>query len=300
MVTTVMPVRQGILLAGGTGSRLFPSSLATCKQLMPVYDKPLIYYSISVLMLAGLRDILLITTSEDQPRFRALLGDGSQFGVTFSYAVQDHPRGIAEALLIGADFIGDRSVALALGDNIFFGAGLSGRLQTAAAVVGGAVTFAYQVTDPQRYGVVEFDDMGRAVSIEEKPAQPKSSFAVTGLYFYDNEALDIARSLRPSARGELEITDLNRIYLERGKLFVEVLGRGDAWLDAGTEDSLLDAANYVAAISRRQGLRIGCLEEIAWRQGWIDRDQLLRAGERMGTSGYGRYLLDLGRGRWQG
>ena len=293
-------MEKGILLAGGTGSRLLPSSLATCKQLMPIYDKPLIYYSMSVLMLSGLRDIMLITTSGDQSRFQALLGDGSQFGVRFTYAVQDEPKGIAQALLIGADFIGDDPVALALGDNIFFGAGLSGRLQAGAAKRVGALTFAYEVRDPQRYGVVEMDDQGRALSIEEKPQNPKSSYAVTGLYFYNNQAVEIARSLRPSARGELEITDLNRVYLERGDLFVDVLGRGYAWLDAGTEQSMLDAANYVAAIERRQGLQIGCLEEIAWRYGWIDNDQLRRSGQRMGASGYGRYLLELADGAVRG
>jgi glucose-1-phosphate thymidylyltransferase len=296
----VRAMKKGILLAGGTGSRLLPSSLATCKQLMPIYDKPLIYYSISVLMLSGLREILLITTSGDQARFQALLGDGSQFGLRFTYAVQDEPKGIAQALLIGADFIGDDPVALALGDNIFFGAGLSGRLLAGAAKQVGALTFAYEVRDPQRYGVVEMDAQGRALSIEEKPQNPKSSYAVTGLYFYNNEAVEIARSLRPSARGELEITDLNRVYLERGELFVEVLGRGYAWLDAGTEQSMLDAANYVAAIERRQGLQIGCLEEIAWRYGWIDNDQLRRSGERMSASGYGRYLLELADGAVRG
>ncbi|MBF0417952.1 MAG: glucose-1-phosphate thymidylyltransferase RfbA [Magnetococcales bacterium] len=292
-MATKISKRKGILLAGGTGSRLLPSSLGTCKQLMPVYDKPLIYYSLSVLLLAGLRDILLIATPDDLPRFQALLGDGSQFGAAFSYAAQEHPRGIPEALLIGADFIAGGPVALALGDNIFFGAGLSARLRDAANRTEGATTFAYQVSDPHRYGVVEFDDDWQAISIEEKPAQPKSNFAITGLYFYDHHAVEIARTLTPSARGELEITDLNRIYLERGQLFVKPLGRGSAWMDAGSEQSLLDAANYVAAIERRQGLRIGCLEEIVWRQGWIDDAQLRRSGEKMKASGYGRYLLDL-------
>lgn len=287
-------MRKGILLAGGTGSRLFPATLATCKQLLPVYDKPLVYYSISVLMLAGLRDILVITSPGDRSRFQDLLGDGSWLGVNFSYAVQNAPRGIAEALLIGADFIGGDSIGLVLGDNIFVGPGLSARLE-AVADTGGATVFAYEVRDPQRYGVVELDERGLAVSIEEKPKIPKSHLAVTGLYFYDNEAVDVVRSLRPSARGELEITDLNRFYLERGKLSVETLGRGYAWLDAGTEQSLLDAANYVAVIERRQGLRIACLEEIAWRRGWICDDRLRELGERMGASGYGQYLLDLAR-----
>lgn len=287
-------MRKGILLAGGTGSRLFPSTLATCKQLLPVYDKPLIYYSLSVLMLAGLRDILVITSPGDQSRFQDLLGDGSWLGVNFSYAVQNAPRGIAEALLIGADFIGRDSIGLVLGDNIFVGSGLSARLE-AVADTGGATVFAYEVRDPQRYGVVELDEQGLAVSIEEKPRIPKSHLAVTGLYFYDNEAVDVVRSLRPSARGELEITDLNRFYLERGKLSVETLGRGYAWLDAGTEQSLLDAANYVAVIERRQGLRIACLEEIAWRRGWICDDRLRELGERMSASGYGQYLLELAR-----
>lgn len=289
--------RRGIVLAGGTGSRLWPSSLATCKQLMPVYDKPLIYYSISVLMLAGIREILLITTAEDQPRFRSLLGDGGQFGLAFSYAVQETPRGIAEALLIGETFLEGGPVALTLGDNLFFGAGLSARLRAAEQRTAGAVTFAYQVSEPQRYGVVELDGHGRAVSIEEKPARPRSDFAITGLYFYDGQAVDIARGLRPSARGELEITDINREYMERGELHVETLGRGYAWLDAGTEETLLDAANYVAAMERRQRLRIACLEEIAWRQGWIGQDRLREAGQKMQASGYGRYLLDLACGR---
>lgn len=287
-------MRKGILLAGGTGSRLFPSTLATCKQLLPVYDKPLIYYSISVLMLAGLRDILIITTPDDKSRFQELLGDGSWLGVSFSYAVQDAPRGIAEALLIGADFIGHDSLGLVLGDNIFVGSGLSGRLEAAAGTEG-ATVFAYEVRDPQRYGVVELNEQGLAISIEEKPRIPKSQLAVTGLYFYDNEAVDVVRTLRPSARNELEITDLNRFYLERGKLSVEVLGRGYAWLDAGTEQSLLDAANYVAVIERRQGLRIACLEEIAWRRGWICDGRLRELGERMSASGYGQYLLGLAR-----
>lgn len=286
-------MRKGILLAGGTGSRLFPSTLATCKQLLPVYDKPLIYYSLSVLMLAGISDILLICTSADQPRFRALLGDGSRLGIHMSYAVQDAPRGIAEALVIGADFIGRDSVVLALGDNIFVGPDFSERLEAAAAVDHGAIVFACEVCDPERYGVVEMDGAGRAVSIEEKPQAPKSHLAVTGLYFYDAEAVEIARSLHPSARGELEITDVNRVYLERGALEVEVLGRGYVWLDAGTEQSLLDAANYIAAIERRQGVRIGCLEEIAWQRGWIDDDRLQQLGQDMAGSGYGQYLLNL-------
>ena len=284
---------KGIVLAGGSGSRLFPATLPVCKQLLPVYDKPMIYYSLSLLMLAGIRNILIISTSQDLPRFKSLLKKGEELGIDLSYAHQDTPRGIAEAFVIGADFIGSDPVSLVLGDNILFGSGLPDKLARVISRDSGATIFAYAVRDPERYGVVEIDDRGRATSIVEKPAKAASNLAVTGLYFYDNDVVDIARSIKPSARGELEITDVNKAYLERDQLHVERLGRGYAWLDAGTEQSLLDAANFVAAIERRQGMRIGCLEEIAWRQGWIDTTQMRSIGERMVTSGYGDYLLSL-------
>jgi len=285
-------ITKGIILAGGTGSRLFPSTIPACKQLLPIYDKPMVYYPLSVLMLAGIRDILVITTPADIDRFRALLGNGERLGVRLSYAAQAKPRGLAEAFLIGEEFIAGDGVALVLGDNLFFGGGFTARLAAAAANPGASV-FAYPVRDPQRYGVVSLDSDGRPRTIEEKPAAPKSNLAVTGLYFYDSEVVGIARGLKPSPRGELEITDVNRHYLERGRLSVEVLGRGFAWLDAGTEESMLEAANFVAAIERRQGLRIGCIEEVAWRQGWIDGERLAALGREMAASGYGRYLLDL-------
>ena len=285
--------RKGIILAGGSGTRLHPLTLSVSKQLMPVYDKPLVYYPLSTLMLAGIRDILVITTPGDQPAFHKLLGDGSQFGLSFTYAAQPRPEGLAQALIIGADFIGSDPCALVLGDNIFYGHGLTGQLTAAAARERGADVFGYYVHDPERYGVVEFDDNGRAISIEEKPKRPRSGYAVTGLYFYDNDVVDIARSIRPSARGELEITDVNKRYLERGDLNVQILSRGTAWLDTGTHSALLDAAMFIRVLEERQGLKVACPEEIAWRMGFIDDDALRQAGERLERSGYGRYLLQL-------
>ena len=285
-------MRKGIILAGGSGSRLYPSTLPVCKQLLPVYDKPMIYYSLSVLMLAGIKDILVISTPKDIPRFQDLMGDGSRYGVTLHYAEQSAPRGIAEALIIGREFLAGQPAALILGDNIFFGSGLSERLQTAAAQAN-ATVFAYEVADPNRYGIVEIDDKGQAVSIEEKPAQPKSNLAVTGLYFYPADVCDIAAGLTPSARGEIEITDINRTYMQRDDLAVETFGRGFAWLDMGTEESLLEAANFVAAVERRQGLRISCPEEIAWRKGWLSDDDLRQVAEPIKASGYGSYLMGL-------
>jgi glucose-1-phosphate thymidylyltransferase len=288
---------RGIILAGGTGSRLHPITLGVSKQLVPVYDKPMIYYPLSTLMLAGIDDVLVITTPHDADQFERLLGDGSQFGISISYATQPSPDGLAQAFVIGADFIGGESAALVLGDNIFYGPGLGQQLDRFADIKGGAV-FAYWVSNPSAYGVVEFDEELRAVSLEEKPAAPRSNYAVPGLYFYDNDVVDIARSLTPSARGEYEITDLNRVYLDAGHLQVEVLPRGTAWLDTGTFDSLLDAGNYVHTLEARQGLKIGCPEEIAWRQGWIDDDGLRQRADALAKSGYGAYLLEiLGRGR---
>ncbi len=284
---------KGIILAGGSGTRLYPLTLAVSKQLMPVYDKPLIYYPLSTLMLAGVRDILIITAEGDRPMFQRALGDGARWGINLSYAVQAKPEGIAQAFLIAREFIGNRPCCLVLGDNIFYGQGLSGILRRAAAQTAGATVFGYLVRDPERYGVVEFDSEGRAVSIEEKPAKPKSNYAVTGLYFYDEEVVSIAESLRPSRRGELEITDLNRRYLERGRLQVEKLGRGFAWLDTGTHEALLDAAEFVATIERRQGLKIACVEEIAWRMGWIDDAALANLARAAPDSSYGRYLARL-------
>lgn len=284
---------KGIVLAGGTGTRLHPITLGISKQLLPVYDKPMIYYPLSVLMLAGIQDILLISTPHDLAQYRNLLGDGSQFGVRLSYAQQPAPEGLAQALLIGASFIGDDSVCLILGDNIFHGQHFTEKLLRAAAQNSGATIFGYWVKDPQRFGVIDFDADGNALSIEEKPQQPKSSYAVTGLYFYDNSAVEIARSLSPSARGELEITDVNNAYLQRGDLRVERFGRGFAWLDTGTHDSLLEASQYVQTIEHRQGLKIACLEEIAFHQGWIDRERLLAQAAFFDKTGYGQYLYSL-------
>lgn len=286
-------MRKGIVLAGGSGSRLYPATLSVCKQLLPVYDKPMIYYGLSSLLLAGIKDILIISTPHDVAHFERLLGDGSQIGVSFSYLPQHEPRGLADAFIVGADFIGDASVSLVLGDNIFFGHRLTEKLEAAAERDDLATVFAYAVRDPMRFGVVEVDGDGRAISIEEKPTKPKSNLAVTGLYFYDNDVVEIAKNLTPSARGEIEVTDINAEYLRRGKLFVETLGRGFAWLDAGTEESMLDAANFVAAIERRQGYRIGCIEEITWRKGWINSDQLQAIANKMANSGYGQYLGSL-------
>ena len=284
---------RGIILAGGSGSRLWPITLSVSKQLIPVYDKPMIYYPLSVLLLAGVRDILIISTPQDTPRFQQLLGDGGKWGLNLSYAVQPSPDGLAQAFIIGAEFIGDHTVALVLGDNIFYGHHLSESLQNAAALKKGARVFAYQVNDPQRYGVVAFDKEGNAYDLEEKPAVPKSRYAVTGLYFYDNSVADRAKKLRPSPRGELEITDLNKTYLEEGTLGVEVLSRGMAWLDTGTHDSLLDASKFIETIEKRQGMKICCPEEICWRQGYISDSELEQLANELSKNEYGQYLLRL-------
>ncbi|MFF1942240.1 glucose-1-phosphate thymidylyltransferase RfbA [Rhodococcus qingshengii] len=283
---------RGIILAGGTGSRLHPITLGVSKQLVPVYDKPMIYYPLSTLMLAGIRDILIITTEDDAPQFQRLLGDGSQFGVDLTYQIQHEPNGLAQAFVLGASHIGSESAALVLGDNIFYGPGLGSKLTRFENIDGGAV-FAYWVSDPTAYGVIEFDREGKAVSLEEKPTNPRSNYSVPGLYFYDNDVVAIAKDLEPSARGEYEITDVNRAYLEAGRLQVEVLPRGTAWLDTGTFDSLLDASNYVRTIEERQGLKIGAPEEVAWRHGFITDDELRIRAEKLLKSGYGKYLLEL-------
>ena len=289
---------KGIILAGGSGTRLYPLTKVTSKQLLPIYDKPMIYYPLSVLMEAGIRDILIISTPEDTPRFEELLKDGSQFGVHFEYAVQENPEGLAQAFIIGADFIGDDSVAMVLGDNIFHGHGLKKRLLAAGQLQKGAKVFGYYVDDPERFGIVEFDKDGKAISIEEKPEHPKTNYCVTGLYFYDNKVVEYAKNLKPSARGELEITDLNRIYLEDGELEVEILGRGFTWLDTGTHESLVEATNFIQSIEEHQHRKIACLEEIAYRHGWISKEDVLKIADTMKKNQYGQYLINYVEGKY--
>jgi glucose-1-phosphate thymidylyltransferase len=284
---------KGIVLAGGSGTRLFPATRGMSKQLLPIYDKPMIYYPLSVLMLAGIRDVLIISTPDDLPGYQRLLGDGSSFGISLSYAIQPSPDGLAQAFIIGADFIGNDRVCLVLGDNIFYGQSFGTQLKAAAERETGATVFGYHVSDPERFGVVEFDNTGRAISIEEKPTKPKSNYAVTGLYFYDRDIVDIARAVKPSARGELEITDVNNAYLQRGDLKVELLGRGFAWLDTGTHDSLMEAGSFVQTIEKRQGLKVACLEEIGYRNGWLSKDRLLAEAHALKKTGYGQYLLQV-------